>query len=444
METIAEFSGHPERCAPAIHIAGSKGKGSVTGMIAAILEAGGYRVARYMSPHVSDYRERISLGSGFFDEAVYCAAGEELRETAAALTDFSKKEFAKFDPGSEGGEGPTFFELLTLYFFLCARRGNCNAMVIETGMGGRLDSTNIVDPLVSVITLIEKEHTEFLGDTITAIAGEKAGIIKQGRPLVLGAQSAEALEVFKKTAAEKQSPLWYFPETAQVVNSQVHTGGTDFTLVYTQHDPAAGSNCGGNPFFAAPLELSIPMHGAVQAQNAGLAVSAVHLAFPNISEEIISRGLAACRLPARFEKVLDDPVVIIDGAHTPGSVSLCAGTLCKLYGEGGVLVFGCAAGKDSAAMAKILLPHFSRIIITTPGTFKASSPEKVYEDFCAEQSSQSPAANKILFIKETGKAIEQALEYGRKETLPVLGTGSFYLASEIRAFILRGSTKETL
>jgi dihydrofolate synthase/folylpolyglutamate synthase len=429
METIAEFAGHPERCAPAIHIAGSKGKGSVTGMIASVLEAAGYRTARYMSPHVSDYRERISLGNGFFDEAVYCAAAEELRDTAAAVLDFSKRKFRIFDPETAGGEGPTFFELLTLYFFLCARQGNCNAMVIETGLGGRLDSTNIVDPLVSVITLIEKEHTEFLGDTITAIAGEKAGIIKQGRPVILGAQSAEALEVFGKTAAEKQSPLWYFPETASVMNLRVHKGGTDFTLAYDQHNAGRGEN----PFFSTPLDLSIPMHGAVQAQNAGLAVSALRLAFPAIGEKTISRGLAACRLPARFEKILDDPVVIIDGAHTPESVALCADTLRSLYGDGGILVFGCASGKDSAAMAKILFPHFSRIIITTPGTFKVSSPEKVYEDFCSIQQIQTAENDKVVFIKETGNAIAQALEYGRKERLPVLGIGSFYLAAEIRA-----------
>jgi dihydrofolate synthase/folylpolyglutamate synthase len=396
-------------------------------MIASVLEAAGRRVARYMSPHVSDYRERISLGSGFFDEEIYIAAGEELRKIAAAVTDFSKEEFRKFDPGVEGGEGPTFFELLTLYFFLCARCGNCNAMVIETGMGGRLDSTNIVDPLVSVITLIEKEHTEILGSTIASIAGEKAGIIKPLRPVVLGAQPVEALEVFRKVASEKQAGLYYFPEIADVVNVRVHKGGTDFTLNFK------------NSFFSAPLDLSIPMHGLVQAQNAGLAVTALRLAFPEINEETISQGLAACRLPARFEKVLDDPTVIIDGAHTPESVSLCTDTLCKLYGGGGILVFGCAAGKDSVSMAKVLIPHFSKIIITTPGIFKTSNPEKVYEEFCSIKKlmtvkPEPPENSGIFFIKETVKAIEQALEYGREGGLPVLGTGSFYLAAEIRSF----------
>ncbi|MDR1587474.1 MAG: tetrahydrofolate synthase, partial [Treponema sp.] len=206
MEFLAALAGRPERCAPSIHIAGSKGKGSVTGMLSSMLEAAGRRVARYMSPHVSDYRERISLGASFFDEDVYRAAGGEVRRIAESLG-AGNSGAGPFDPRHEEGEGPSFFELLTLFFFLCARRGNCDVMVVETGMGGRLDSTNIVNPLVSVITVIELEHTEFLGNTLAAVAGEKAGIIKPGRPLVLGEQPPGALEVFRKRAAEKGSPF---------------------------------------------------------------------------------------------------------------------------------------------------------------------------------------------------------------------------------------------
>jgi dihydrofolate synthase/folylpolyglutamate synthase len=414
MELLVQLAGHPERCAPAIHIAGSKGKGSVTGMLAAILESDGRRVGRYMSPHVSDFRERISLGSAFFDESVYLAAGEEMRDIVERRV--LKTEGGLFDPVEKDGEEPTYFELLTLYFFLCARHGACDALVIETGMGGRLDSTNVVDPLVSVITLIELEHTAFLGDTIAAIAGEKAGIIKPGKPLVLAKQREEALEVFKKSAAEKNSPLVYFPETADVRVKKIHRGGTDFSLDFKNG--------------AVPLELSIPVPGAIQAENAGLAITALKTAFPRIENETIRRGLENFRIPARFEMVFRTPPVIIDGAHTPESAALCAETFCCLYGEGGILLFGCAADKNAGGMAKLLLPRFSRVIITTPGMFKASDPAGVFEAFAA-----AGGRAKTLLIRETGEAIRRALELGREQDLPILGAGSFYLASEIRAHI---------
>jgi len=167
-----------------------------------------------MSPHISDFRERISLGNSFFEEPVYCTAGDELRDTAENKIPAAK--ISLFDPADEEGEAPTFFELLTLYFFLCAKHGKSDAMVVETGMGGRLDCTNIVNPEVSVITLIELEHTAILGKTIPLIAGEKAGIIKAGKPVVLARQPTEALEVFRKKAAEKNSPLFYFPDIAAI------------------------------------------------------------------------------------------------------------------------------------------------------------------------------------------------------------------------------------
>jgi dihydrofolate synthase/folylpolyglutamate synthase len=422
MEIIAALAGNPERAAPVIHTAGSKGKGSVTGMISAVLEAEGLRPARYLSPHVSEYRERITLGDRFFDESVYTGAGDELRDIAETLMDRTKGEYGSFFSGEGENGGPSFFELLTLYFFLCARRAGCRSMAVETGMGGRLDPTNIACPLVSVITIIELEHTEFLGNTIAAVAGEKAGIIKTHRPLVLAEQVPQALEIFREAAAEKAAPLYYFPDTAAVENLTVHREGTDFTLVFKRPG-----------FFPAPLDLSLSIPGAVQAQNAGLAVLALKTAFPFITGDTIRRGLRAFKLPARFERVREDPPVIIDGAHTPASVELCVETFTSLYGTGGLLLFGCAAGKNAEAMADILLPHFSRIIITTPGTYKISDPPGVYRIFRA----RAKAEGSVVFIDETEQALRYALDLGREQGLPVLGTGSFYLAAEIRSFALK-------
>jgi len=416
MVFMASLAGNPQRCAPCVHIAGSKGKGSVTGMTASILEASGLRTARYMSPHISDFRERISLGGSFFEESVYCAAGDELRDTAENKIPAAKINL--FDPADEEGEAPTFFELLTLYFFLCAKHGGCDAMVVETGMGGRLDCTNIADPVVSIITLIELEHTAVLGKTIPAIAGEKAGIIKAGKPVVLAKQPAQALEVFRKKAAEKNSQLFYFPELAAIDKLTVRPGGTDFTLNFR------GEN--------DPQTYSVPIPGAIQAENAGLAILALKIFDKNINNDAVRSGLNRLKIPARFEKIADGPPLIIDGAHTPESASLCADTFCSLYGEGGILLFGCAADKDAAAMARLLLPRFSRIIITMPGAFRISNPEKVYAAF---------ASNKTTLVKDTAEAIRQTMELSREKNLPVLCTGSFYLASEVKTISSKGLSR---
>jgi dihydrofolate synthase/folylpolyglutamate synthase len=457
MEFLMELAGRPDRCAPSIHIAGSKGKGSVTSMLAAMLTMNGRRAARYMSPHVIDIKERICLGNDYFSEDVYRAAGGELRCIAEELVPAAKNPL--FNPENDSGCEPTFWELLTLYFFLCAKHGNCDVMVVETGMGGRLDSTNVLDPLVSVITLIELEHTAFLGNTIEAVAGEKAGIIKTGKPLVLAKQNEEVLKIFKKTANEKNSPLFYFPDTAEISNIKVTERGTDFTLSFKTADNSACCS-----FFPVPLSLSIPIPGRVQAENAALAITALCLAEQNlnpaqkfnaaqnlcaaqpdgdyakINENAVRQGLANLNIPARFENITpffgtQQPPFIIDGAHTPESLSQCIETFCSLYGEGGILLFGCAADKNAAAMAKIAHPnpacsHFTKIIITTPGTFKISNPAQVYEAFA-----ETAGREKTLLITDTKEAIKQARDYSFKNNIPVLGTGSFYLVSEIRKVI---------
>ncbi|MDR0387540.1 MAG: bifunctional folylpolyglutamate synthase/dihydrofolate synthase [Treponema sp.] len=416
MELLSALAGHPEKSAPVIHVAGSKGKGSVTGMIAAMLGKWGKKTARYTSPHVTEYRERVTLDGGFFEESCYIAAGEELRETLRVLPESGEKAASLFDPAFPQGEEPSFFELLTLYFFLCARRAGCDAMVVETGMGGRLDATNIVDPLASVITSIELEHTEYLGNTIAAIAGEKAGIVKPRRPLVLMEQSPEALEIFRKAAADKGAPLSYFPEAAYIDDIRVDRNKTAFVLGFREREP-----------FSGPLDLAVSIPGEIQAKNAGLAVLAVKTAFPAISREALQEGLRGFTLPARFERLTDSPPLIIDGAHTPQSTEYCVKTFTSLYGEGGLLIFGCAAKKDARAMARILAPHFSRVIITRPGTFKAGDPETVYRAFREFKDGDS-----LVYIADHEEAVRKLLALQQEAGLPALGTGSFYLAANIR------------
>ncbi len=416
MHIMARLAGHPEKAAPVIHVAGSKGKGSVCTMIASIFRAAGMNAAKYMSPHVMDYRERITMNGNFFDETVYINAAYELAEITEKLMN-AQSEYDNFNP-SLNGEEPTFFELLTLYFFLCARIAKADVMILETGMGGRLDATNISDPLVSVITVIELEHQEYLGNTIREIAGEKAGIIKKKRPLILAAQDDEAFDVFVKAAASKDAPLFYLPELIDIKDITIDFNSTNFFLT----DKTSG----------ASMKIRVPIPGIVQAENAALAYLTVKKAFPSIGGESIIKGLAEISMTGRFERLSENPVLIIDGAHTKKSVDLCGNTFTGLYGKDGILIFGCADGKDLRSMAKTLIDRFKKIIITTPGTFKKSDPKMIYDTFTALSVNKAP---EIILIEDTGKAVHHALHLAKENGLPVLGTGSFYLAAEIKKII---------
>jgi dihydrofolate synthase/folylpolyglutamate synthase len=413
MRLIANLAGNPESSAPTIHIAGSKGKGSVTAMTGAILEAEGIQTARYTSPQVRDYWDRIGRGGGPFPDEVYVEAGREL----VRVDELRLRKYP-------GEEPPSLFEMFTLLFFLCARIARVDAMVVETGLGGLHDATNVAIPAVSVLTLIELEHTEVLGNTIQAVAGHKAGIIKGGKPVFSAEQSDEALAVFRETAAAKDAPFYYLPKLAALRDLRLSPEGTSCVIEF-RGGPGEG------PLFPDPLALSIPVPGAIHAWNAALAAAAAKTAFPLLSPESARRGLASLSLPARFERLLAEPVLIIDGAHTPRSVEATVETFSALYGEGGVLIFGCAASKDAAALARLLLPRFSRVIVTTPGTYKASNPEDAYAAFRALWG-EGPG---LVLIADTAKAVEAGLKTARETKLPVLGTGSFYLAAEIRRIL---------
>jgi dihydrofolate synthase/folylpolyglutamate synthase len=320
-------------------------------------------------------------------------------------------------------------------------------MAVETGMGGRLDATNILDPLVSVITVIELEHTEYLGNTIAAIAGEKAGIIKPSKPLILAEQPVDALNVFREHTALCNSPLLYLPDCAELQNVRVDKKGTSFNLILKKTESQ-----GKNAYRITKTfrDLFVPMPGEVQAKNASLAVLAVKTAFPMIKDHSIYKGLAVSALPARFERITEPsasthqgrgsppykPPVIIDGAHTPRSIEMCLETFCGLYGNEGILVFGCGAEKDVHSMASLCVSCFSVIVITKPGTFKKSNPNEIHVAFVRE-SAKLINSPEIIFIPETNEAIKMAINLAREKELPLLGTGSFYLAGEIRDSLLK-------
>jgi dihydrofolate synthase/folylpolyglutamate synthase len=400
MEALLGYFGGPHRAYCALHVAGSKGKGSTAAFLASVLRAAGFKTGLYTSPHLVSYKERISLAGQEIPDRVFIRQGQRLKAMMESL------EASRFP----GGELPTTFELLSCLGFLIFRHLDCEWVVLETGMGGRLDATNVTLPRASILTPIELEHTEYLGGTIAAIAGEKAGIIKKGIPVFVGPQPGEALSVFRARAAEKGCRLSYVPECFQSIASRTDTGGTQVRML--------------PPGREKPLDLRLRLRGGVQAENAALAFLVIRDVVPEIPEGIVLRGLEEADIPGRFQKLEDSPPVFLDGSHTPLSVSRLLHSFREMYPRPDTLVLGIVGGKRQEEIASILCPAFRRVIVTTPGTFKASDPRALYR-ICRAYNANSS------LIPEPAEALAEAKKGLPDAGSPILITGSFYLAGEI-------------
>ncbi len=405
---------NPQDYAPCVHVAGSKGKGSVSRMIACILEEAGYKVGLYSSPHISDFRERIAGPSSFLPEEVY---EKTIMEMQPAIDSIIPERLP-------AGRPLTWFELVTLYAFLCFRNAKVDWSVYEVGMGGRLDATNVLRPKICCITPIELEHTEFLGDTVEKIAGEKAGIIKNCTPVVIAPQLKESVKIVLREKAITRHAPFYFVEDIISHSFYKFNEKTKKMTVHLESE-----------IFNRPLETQMFLLGKMQAQNAAQAAITVKKIFPNLDEKIIERGLAKARLPGRFEIVeklpgyQGLPAAILDGAHTLNSVKLTIDTFNKLYGEKKVnLLFACAADKDVEDMAKIFKYRFDHIYVTRPGEKKESNLNKEIKAF-------KDAELKFTADPDYKKMIKTAFEDSAKNGSLLLITGSFYLIAEAKAFI---------
>ena len=397
---------NPQDSAPCVHVAGSKGKGSVSKMIACILEEAGYNVGLYTSPHINDFRERIGSASNFFSDEIYENAIREI--------------MTKVD----SAERPlTWFELVTLYAFLCFRIAKTDWNVFEVGLGGRLDATNIIRPKLCCIMPIELEHTEFLGNTLEEIASEKAGIIKNCTPVLLARQPSEAVNIVLREKAFTRHAPYYFAE--DLISSSFYSFDEKKRRMHVHFE---------SPMFNRPIDADMRLLGKMQAQNAAMAGIAARKLLPNIDEGIIERGLEKAWLPGRFE-IKNNPgqyrglTLVLDGAHTVNSVRLTVDTLNKVFGtRKASLLFACAADKDVRDIAELFRHRFARIYVTRPGEKKASSLERETEAFKAAGLDFSADADYM-------KMIHLALEDAAKDGQVLLVTGSFYLVSEVYAIL---------
>jgi len=376
-----------------LHIAGTNGKGSVGAMLSAILTRAGYGVGLFTSPHLVHLKERYRLKDAEASEPRLLALINEVR---AAVDD---------------AEPPTFFEFAAAMAFLYFFQEKADPIILETGMGGRLDATNIVHPLVSVITNISRDHQDYLGESLTAIAGEKAGIIKAGAPLVTYAGQKQVLNLFKRRGAELKAPMY--------------VGGVDFR--------ARGA--GGGRFDYQGLDqrlsgLSLSLSGRHQYRNAALALAVVELLrranYP-VSEAAIRQGLKLTSWPGRLERVAADPRVLLDGAHNPAAALALAQTLRKSPGNGRlILVLGIMADKDLEAILARLLPLAQTVIFTQPRYFRAAKPK----DLAARAK---PYNLETLMIPRVAQAVRTAQSLAGPQDRIVV-TGSLYTVGEAKEY----------
>ena len=383
----------PHKAYPCIHVAGSDGKGSTCSIMASILRAAGFRVGLYTSPHILDFRERITVDGEPIPQA-------EVDHLLGGIRHFAEDM-------RESGFSCTFFEATTALAFEYFKRQKVDIAVVEVGMGGRFDATNVITPLVSVITNISIEHVQYLGSTVQQIAGEKAGIIKPGVPCVT-MNTGEALDVIRSVASEKDAPLTVV-DPSKVSISKLGKEGVLFTFGRGEH------------------YVSIP--GRFEARNAALAMSALGL-LP-FADDIVGHfdeGLSSVRWPCRMERYPDD--IVVDVSHTAAGVACMAQDIREVYGKV-VLVFGILSDKSVGEVCGYLSEIASKIIVTEPSCDRKNP----VEDTLALMRGYRPDAESAPTVAE---AIGRALEI-REEGETILVTGSFYMAEEALRWMGRTS-----
>jgi dihydrofolate synthase/folylpolyglutamate synthase len=388
---LLDKMGNPQKTFRSVHVAGSNGKGSTASFVSNIALVAGLRTALYTSPHLNDFRERIRLDGKMISRESLVDATSRVREL--------------YDP-----ERTTFFEFTTALAFDCISRFEPDLAVMEVGLGGRLDATNTLCPEVSIITDISLEHQDYLGDSIKAIAREKAGIMKPHTPVVTGASRADARRVIHEEAQRMACPVREF--------------GRDFRSVRT------GNNSFGYESGHMKLnDIQLSMFGAHQVKNAGLAIAAIEeltrVGF-SIGEDDIRNGIFRTKFPGRFELLKTNPDVIIDGAHTVEGMRLLRSTLRSLYPNRKVfLLLGMLRDKNCQELVQIIAPIAHEIMCVPPQSNRALDPEEL---FGLVGTFGVPVAHR--------ERIEDGFQYlvsraGREDI--VVAAGSLYMIGPVRS-----------
>lgn len=415
---LLKHLGNPHVGLRAVHIAGTNGKGSTAAFLTFILRQAGYRVGLYTSPHLVDFTERIQVGGVPIPEKKVVQLTEQIRQAvdrmvreedlwARGTSPLLPKDF---DPQKAT---ITFFEFITAMAFLYFQESRVEMAVLETGMGGRLDATNVIDPLFSLITPISLEHQQYLGKTLRQIAGEKAGIIKAKRPLLTTARQPEVLSLLEQKCRELQSPFYAW--------------GRDFRG--RQVGPQLMNFQGRHHRWT---KLRLGLAGRHQVLNASLALAAAEVLMEggfSLDEEHLRKGLAETKWPGRLELIGESPRILLDGAHNPGAAEALEKNLKEDFSRRRlVLVLGIMADKEISKMMAHLVPLADLLILTRPRMDRAASPALL-------RSHASSFRKPIVEVAEVSSAVKYALAEAGKEDLIVI-SGSLFTAGEARAFLV--------
>jgi dihydrofolate synthase/folylpolyglutamate synthase len=402
MFALMEELGNPQRKYPIVHIAGSKGKGSVAAFCAHALMAGGYKTGLYTSPHLWDYVERIQIDGKPISH-------EQLVELVEQVK-----------PAVEKIPKLTTFEITTAVGLLAFSENDVDAAVVEVGLGGRLDATNIVTPAVSVITSLSYDHMAVLGNTLAKIAGEKAGIIKPGVPVVSAPQEEEALQVLERVAGERGCPLILVGREVRVERVSSSLTGQKMRVIPGTAGGDDARRSGG------PLEMTIPLLGIHQIENAATAYAALTTTGLSLSDEAIQTGFARVRWPARFEILNREPPVIIDSAHNRESARRLREALDEYFPELPVILIFCALeDKDIPGMLEELRPRLECVVAT-----RADHPRAPSAEWIAEQVEKAGIAVEVA--TPVAEALERALDRADGKKV-ILAAGSVAFAAEVSA-----------
>ena len=402
MRQLLSKLGSPHRMINAVHIAGTKGKGSTAAMLSSMLEACGFTVGLYTSPHLIDLRERIQVNGKLITESEFRAHLGKVATAAKTLGD---------------DDSPTFFEIMTAVSFLHFVAKDVDLAVVETGLGGRLDSTNVLKPKVCAITSISYDHCLQLGDTLSSIAAEKAGIFKRGVPAISVPQVNEVERALRKAASTANSPLTF-------------TGkDVDFSYRFesTKTDGPQTRVCITTPN-SRYEHLRVPLAGEHQALNCGLALALLdklkELGYDIDDRRAIS-GLDRTFLPGRMEILHNDPRVIADGAHNPGSIeALMLAIGQNVSYDSMVVIFGCCVDKDIRGMLQRVSQGADKVIFTRSKSPRSADPEDLVAEY-ADLGGMCQSADSF------GEALKQAYSAVSRGDL-VCVTGSFYLVGEAK------------
>lgn len=412
IHSLLQLVGNPQNEIPAVHIAGTKGKGSTTAFLSSILTESGLRTGMFTSPHLQKFEERMQVDGEMPTPQELTALVSELKQRLAS----QPRDF----------DGPTYFEVATVLAWMYFRQRNADIVVLETGLGGRLDCTNVCRPLASLITAIGLDHTHILGDTIEAIAAEKAGIIKPGVPVISWTNVDAADRVVAKTA--------------EATKSRLYRGGHDFQIESRLSSTASQVISVRTPWRLHD-ELQVPLAGVHQARNAAMAVCAadlLSLRYSQINATSIQRGLSNTRWPLRFQLISGRPDVLLDAAHNPDAVSALIDTIRETQlgaDRQRVLVFASSRDKDAASMLKLLAPEFDAIVLTRfLGNPRTYTPEQLADMIDC-------ASTEVYLTEDPQRAVELAANVAGEAGL-VCATGSIFLVAELNE-LLAGSAEQS-